>query len=113
LLEERSSLQDRLRVNLSIIGNIAGGEEQLREVLRYDQGFAIFDVDEERKTIPLWKVIREIVRHTEKIRIADLEIQLQTFGYSVTRQAIESAIKPHPSVFRDSKPSREKFVSLK
>ncbi len=113
LLEERSSLEDRLRVNLSIIGNIAGDKKPTLEDVRFDLGLAISDVDKERKTIPLWKVIREIIRHTEKIRIVDLEIQLETFGYSVTRQAIESAIKTHPSTFRDTKRSREKFVSLK
>lgn len=112
LLEHRSSLEDRLRVNLSIVGHILGGEEELLDSLRDDQGLAI-DVAEERKITPLWKVLREIIKHTEKIRIVDLEIQLQTFGYSITRQAIESAIKTHPSVFRDTKRNREKFVSLK
>lgn len=114
LLVERSSLEDRLRVNFSIVGNIAAGErKRLLDDLRVDEGLAISDVEEERRTIPLWKVIGEIIKHTEKVRIVDLEIQLQAFGYSVTRQAIESAIKTHPSVFRDTKRGREKFVSLK
>jgi hypothetical protein len=113
LLEERSSLEDRLRVSHSIIGNVDGDDSELLQDLRDDQGLEVSAVEEMRKTTPLWKVIREIIRHTEKIRIVDLEIQLHAFGYGVTRQAIESAIKTHPSTFRDTKRSREKFVSLK
>jgi hypothetical protein len=113
LLEERSSLEDRLRVNFSIVGHIADAAESgLLDSLGDQEGLAI-NVNEERKAIPLWKVIREIIKHTEKIRIVDLESQLRAFGYRTTRQAIESVIKTHPSVFRTTKRNREKFVSLK
>jgi len=115
LLGERALLEERLQVNVAVMGEHASLETgTLVENLVATEGLTLIDdVDEDRKAVPLWKIIREIIKHTEKIRIVDLETQLVLYGFEVTRQAIESAIRTHRPVFRESKRGREKFVSLK
>jgi predicted metal-dependent hydrolase len=76
-------------------------------------GIAIKNLKQEKKNTPLWKVIREFARQVIEIRIVEIEIRLKTYGYSVSRQAIESAIDTHEDVFRSARKGRERFVSLK
>jgi hypothetical protein len=66
-----------------------------------------------RSKTPFWKLLREIVRQVTEMQIVELEHTLPHFGISISRQAIESALKTHKDVFRVRKQGREKFVSVK
>jgi DICT domain-containing protein len=72
-------------------------------------------VDTDLRSYPLWKVIREIVRHTGEVQIVKLERISQDFAFHkrVRRQSIESALAVHKRDFRITKRGREKFVALK
>jgi hypothetical protein len=63
-------------------------------------------------TLPLWKVIREIVRQAGKMRIVNLQNTLKVFGIEVRRQTIESSLKVHKKEFKTTYRGREKYVSL-
>jgi histone H3/H4 len=65
------------------------------------------------KEFSLWRIIREVVRQAKEMRIYELEEHLKSFGLSVTRPAVESAIAVHSKEFRVTKRGREKFVALK
>jgi hypothetical protein len=62
---------------------------------------------------PLWKIIREIVRHSGEIRVVKLENALKDFSIKTRRQSIESALAVHKREFRITRRGREKFVALK
>lgn len=62
---------------------------------------------------PLWKVIREIVRHMPGIQVVKLENALKDFGIRTRRQSIESALAVHKKDFKITRRGRETFVSLK
>ena len=83
----------------------------------YDQLKAIdssgVNVDVDRDNVPLWKMMREIVRQVSEIQIIELENLLADFGIPVSRAAIDSALKTHKDVFRTVVKGREKYVSLK
>jgi hypothetical protein len=65
------------------------------------------------KGFPLWKIIREIVRHSPGIQVVKLQRALAQFGIDVPRQSIESSLSVHKRDFRIVWRGREKFVSLK
>ena len=64
-------------------------------------------------TLPLWKVMREVVRQAGQIRIVSLQNALKVFGIEVRRQTIESALAVHKKEFKVTRRGRETFVSLK
>jgi len=84
-------------------------EQQLQE----DVILAVETADLDLSEFSLWRVIREIVRQTAKIRIFELEAHLKSFGVKASRPAIESALATHPKEFKITKRGREKFVYLK
>jgi hypothetical protein len=62
--------------------------------------------------LPLWKVIREIVRQAGQMRIVSLQNTLRVFGIEVRRQTIESSLKVHKREFKLTYRGREKYISL-
>ncbi len=76
-------------------------------------GIAMSEKDLDLSAFSLWRVIREVVRQTTKIRVFELEDHLKHFGLKASRPAIESALATHPNEFRIIKRGREKYVSLK
>jgi hypothetical protein len=72
-------------------------------------------VKELRDELPIWKAIREYLRVTRRAKVAEIASFLVAVGFvsNVTRQAIESAVKRHPQIFRLAKSGKDRFVSLK
>ena len=64
--------------------------------------------------LPLWEALREYLMIVPEARIGEIEGFLRDIGFKEgNRQAIESALKRHPTVFSTRKKKREKFISLK
>ncbi len=64
--------------------------------------------------LPLWRYVKEYLRVASEARIAEIQLFLKAVcRRSVSRQAIESAIRRHPGTFRVKKTVSEKYVSLK
>ncbi len=67
-----------------------------------------------RAHLPLWEAMREYLSFVPEARIAEMEQFFHHIGFSEgNRQAIESALKRHPTVFRARRRKREKYLSLK
>lgn len=69
-----------------------------------------------RQELPLWIAMQEYLGYVAEARIAEIESFFGMFGVemlTVNRQAIESALKRHPDVFKTKKRKREKFISLR
>jgi hypothetical protein len=111
LSAQHAAMEERFRVLVGILANVL--DRRQIEDLDVKPGVAITNPLQERKNTPLWKVIREFTRQVVEIRIVELELELKTYGYPVSRQAIESAIDTHKDVFRSVRKGRERFVSLK
>jgi hypothetical protein len=67
-----------------------------------------------RADMPLWHAMREYLSFVPEARIAEMEEFFDHIGFTEgNRQAMESALKRHPKVFRTHKRKREKYISLK
>jgi cysteinyl-tRNA synthetase len=67
-----------------------------------------------RASLPLWKAMEEYLKHTKEARIGEMESFFDSIGYAEgNRQAIESALRRHPKIFKTRKQKREKYISLK
>jgi hypothetical protein len=66
-----------------------------------------------RGEMPLWKMVREVIRQTEELRIVELESVMNGLKIKASRQALESAIDAHKRTFKIRRSGREKFVALK
>lgn len=69
----------------------------------------IFPVSE----LPVWKAIREMLRHVPEMQVIDIERMMKELGVQTGRTAIDSAIATHKDIFAVRKRGREKFISLK
>ncbi len=70
--------------------------------------------DELRRELSIWRAIREYLRESGDARVGEIQAFLAWIGFrSVSRQAIESALKRHERTFRVRTSSHERFVSLK
>ena len=63
--------------------------------------------------MPLWMMIREVVRQVEELRIVELDNVMKALNVKTSRQALESAINAHKRTFVIRRSGREKFVALK
>ncbi len=63
--------------------------------------------------LPLWKTIREMLRHVPEMQVIDIERMMKELGVQTGRTAIDSAIATHKDIFAVRKRGREKFISLK
>lgn len=67
-----------------------------------------------RAQLPLWEAMREYLSFVDEARIGEMEDFFRYIEFTEgNRQAIESALKRHPKVFKTRKKKREKYVSLK
>jgi hypothetical protein len=63
--------------------------------------------------VPLWKLMREILRQVPEMQVIDLEHMLLIIGLKTNRPSVDSAIETHKETFTVRKRGREKFISLK
>ena len=64
--------------------------------------------------LPLWEAMVEFLSFVPEARIGEMERFFQDIDFPEgNRQAIESALKRHPSLFKTRKKKREKYISLK
>jgi len=72
------------------------------------------ELEEWRAHLPLWEAMREYLSFVPEARIAEMEVFFDHVGFEEgNRQAIESALKRHPSAFKARRKKREKYLSLK
>jgi len=70
--------------------------------------------DELRKKLALWEAIEQFLTCATEARVGEIQAFLQAVNIvGTTRQAIESAVKTHPKVFRVTKRGGERYISLK
>jgi hypothetical protein len=64
--------------------------------------------------LPLWEAMREYLKFVPEARISEMESFFDHVGFKEgNRQAMESALKRHPNVFKTRKKKREKYIALK
>jgi|SRR5579859_1764711 len=115
LQKEAEERKRRLQVLFSLVGPIDQNAPDNRGA---EHRFAISllkeNVEELRSKLPLWKAMREYLRHAPEARIGEMEAFFQEMKFTDgNRQAIESALRRHPKVFKIRKEKREKYISLK
>jgi hypothetical protein len=72
------------------------------------------DPDDLRANLPLWRAIREYLLIAGEAKVGDVQNFLGSVNFEkIGRQAIESALRSHDSVFRVVKRGRDKYISLK
>lgn len=111
---ERLSITFSLMLNAPILKAKEGDAFAFkRSRIVEEESEALLPGFKELSDFPLWKVIREIVRQTPEMQIISLEHTLKTFGVTVSRAAIESALETHKDEFNITWQGRKKFVALK
>jgi hypothetical protein len=66
-----------------------------------------------RRKLRLWVAVREYLRMVGKSKVGDIQKFLNLLNMeSATRQAIESAVKRHPSSFEIKKENHERYLTL-
>jgi hypothetical protein len=72
------------------------------------------DAEALRSQFPLWRAMQEYLMFVPEARITEMEQFFDHVGYeSANRQAMESALKRHPDVFKTRKRGGQKLISLK
>lgn len=67
-----------------------------------------------RSSLPLWEAMKEYLSFVPEARIGEMEGFFEHVGFREgNRQAMESAMKRHPSAFKIRRKKREKYLSLK
>ena len=66
-----------------------------------------------RDKAALWEHIEQYLRFVPEAQVNEILEFLAWMRIETSRQAIESAIRTHPKVFRVKKRGRDKFISLK
>jgi hypothetical protein len=94
------------------------GEEYLFHMCGHDEPVASETnlqghPDDLRADLSLWRAIREYLLVAGEAKVGDVQQFLETSEFEVSRQAIESALRSHDSVFRVVKRGRDKYISLK
>jgi hypothetical protein len=104
---------ERIRITLGLLAEQQ--DWQIGEALAVldEAGAALENPTDIRDDTPLWKMVREVVRQAEEVRIVELEDIMQNLKIKTSRQAIEAAIDAHKRTFRIRRSGREKFVSLR
>jgi hypothetical protein len=113
LTEELKVREERARIaaGLFVAAKDSNGDIFAAVIDKLDSaGLSDIAVSEE---VPLWKILREVLRQVPEMQVIDLEFALKDLGVKTTRQAIDSAIAAHSKVFSTRKQGREKFISLK
>lgn len=66
-----------------------------------------------RESAPLWQHVYQYLRFVPEAQVNEIVLFLNGLQIYTSRQAVESTIRTHPSLFRVKKRGREKFISLK
>jgi hypothetical protein len=66
-----------------------------------------------RNELSLWEAMVEYLSYAEEARIQDIQTFIESFGITASREAVESALKRHPEIFKSKKRGGTKLVSLK
>jgi hypothetical protein len=115
-------LQEELQKQEKRIDRLAGliGPDLFVDVAIADKSDAIGETVEVHTSIRqlrdellVWEAMQEYLAYAKEARIQDVQLFLDSFGIAASREAIESALRRHPEVFKTRKKSREKFISLK
>jgi hypothetical protein len=70
--------------------------------------------DDAHAELPVWMAIREYLREAGEARVGEIQSFLAWLGFeSVSRQAIESALKRHEGTFRVRTKGHQRIVSLR
>jgi len=107
------SRAERIRI---VLGLMADQEDwNIGEAFTFQDGLGVplENPTDIREEMPLWKMIREVVRQVEELRIVELEDVMRALKVKTPRQAIEAAIDAHKRTFQIRRSGREKFVALK
>ncbi len=120
--ERYIALQEELRQQEKRIDRLAGliGPDHFVDVATEDKSDAIGETVEAhtsirqlRDELALWAAMQEYLSYAREARIQDIQLFLDSFGITASREAIESALRRHPEIFKARKKNREKFISLK
>lgn len=114
LRDETAKRRERVLRILAMVGShdlsAPGGEP----ILEPAATAFISSTEELRANLPLWEAMQEYLSHVKEARIAEMENFFDSMGFHEgNRQAMESALKRHPEVFRTRKSKREKYISLR
>jgi len=112
LRDETAKRRERVLRILALVGfhGVPGDDTTLEPAV------AGFTSSEEklRANLPLWEAMQEYLSHVKEARIAEMEEFFGSMGFREgNRQAMESALKRHPEVFKTRKSKREKYISLR
>ncbi len=104
---------ERIKVGLGLLAEQENWNIGEAFTLLDDLGIELEAPLDMREEMPLWKMVREVVRQTEELRIVELESIMKSLRIKASRQALESAIDAHKRTFKIRRSGREKFVALK
>jgi len=120
LLEDTRRRKTRVENLLTVVGpwdwESLEPDYSEREAMRL-LGISVSNADDAealRAKFPLWRAMQEYLTFVPEARIAEMEQFFDHVGYeSANRQAIESVLKRHPSIFKTRKRGGQKLISLK
>jgi len=120
LLDENRQRKIRVENLLTVIGpwdwespNVDYKEHEALQVLGIDVSNAE-EAELLRSRFPLWRAMQEYLMFVPEARISDMEIFFDHVGYEgANRQAMESALKRHPAIFKTRRRGGQKLISLK
>lgn len=106
--EQAKRKEERLRRTVGLLG-----DSKLTDLDNAADGDLMDSFVVSVSALTLWEAILAIVEQISEIQIYELQHVLEQLGKKVSRQAVESAIDTHKSLFVTKIRGREKFVSLK
>lgn len=111
-VERKRHIETLVALVGSVNFNVKPGNDTTKKQL---EKLELVDVDAYRSRLPLWEAMREYLTYIPEARIGEMEEFFQKeIGFAEgNRQAMESALKRHPKVFKTRKQKREKYISLK
>lgn len=114
LRDETAKRRERVLRILAMVGSHDLSTPGSKPILEPAATAFISSTEELRANLPLWEAMQEYLSHVKEARIADMENFFDSMGfYEGNRQAMESALKRHPEVFKTRKIKREKYISLR
>ena len=117
LKNEAKGRRERLEILFALVGGLdLNKARETGEDSEHQTAQQVLSVSQEeiRATLPLWKAMQEFLSYVPEARIGEMETFFESVDYADgNRQAIESALKRHPDIFKIRKQKREKYISLK
>lgn len=110
-IEQERTVRQRVLRTVALLGDSISSAD-LADVTS-DELATLANTNVLRSTVPLWEMVAEVLSETGETRVYELERALAQYNLHISRQALESALRTHPKVFRVRKEKREKYVSLR